>query len=86
MKYKIEKSEGCTAFYTLVNGKNINDLSPEELGALYDYVLSKIKEGLLGQTTSFDSVMEVLRYVDYENDGKSCETCGDSVSRTTWEI
>ena len=85
-KYKIVISSGCTANYTLVNGKNLDELGKEAESELLDYIFLKIKEGLAAGTCSFNELIGVLQYSDTEYDSKVCDQCFDSVERTIWEI
>ena len=80
---KIVISEGCTAFYTSIDGVDSNDVSlPETL----DYILAKAKEGILDGTIQLDSLIRIFQYSDYEHDDYVCDSCGDTVNRTIWEI
>jgi hypothetical protein len=79
-------SQGCTAFYTLVDGVDINDMKPEELNIFIDTLLTKLKTQILENTVNLNSVIECFQYDEYNQDEHSCDQCGDSVSRTTWNI
>jgi hypothetical protein len=79
-------SEGCTAFYTLVDDKDINDMKPEERNVFIDTLLAKLKAGILENAVSIDSVIKCFNYDDYEHDANVCDQCGDTVSRTIWNI
>jgi len=91
-KYNIIISEGCTAFYTDVNGKTVGGsyeptrLTEEEENELVDYLLVKVKEGITNSTISLNALIGLFQYDDYETDEYSCEQCGDSVSRTIYNI
>jgi hypothetical protein len=91
-KYNIIISEGCTAFYTDVNGKTVGGsyeptrLTEKEETELIDYLLSKVKEGIVENTISLDSLIGLFQPDDYEMDSDSCEQCGDTVSRTIYNI
>jgi hypothetical protein len=91
-KYNIIISEGCTAFYTDVNGKTVGGsyeptrLTDEEENELVDYLLIKVKEGIANGTIDLNGLIGLFQYDDYETDDTSCETCGDSVSRTIYNI
>jgi hypothetical protein len=86
MKYKIEISEGCTAYYTLVNGVDINDLSEQQKTDFIDYLLQKLGEGLADNTVSLNTLIEAFQYHEYNADVNPCEQCGDFVTRTIWNI
>ena len=81
---KIEKSEGCTSFYTLVDGKDLNDFSPEELDLFVDKILATIKERIKQNNISIERIIDCIPYDDYSYDSHVCDQCGDTVSRTTW--
>ena len=93
-KYKIVISEGCTAFYTEVNGKIVGGeyepsrLSETETSELIDYLCDKLRAGVHTGEICLDSLIQVFEADDYEydDDDDACETCGDTVSRTTYEI
>ena len=85
-KYKVVISEGCINFNTIVNDKDINDFTKEELNEFYDYVLKAIKEGLERNEVNFDSVIGCLQYDDFQSDNSACEQCGDTTSHTIWRI
>ena len=85
-KYKIEITEGCTAFNTTINGESISDLPEEYVDQVIDYVLAQIRESYNRKEIGFNNIIQVLHYDDYEHDPTICEQCGDSVSTTTWNI
>ena len=86
MKYNIEISEGCMAFYTLINGKNLNEMSEQEQDEFLTYILAEIKQKVKENNISIDSIIKLIEYDDYENDGHICGQCGDQVLRTYWRI
>ena len=89
-KYEIIKSEGCLSFGTTVNGKDMygeyNPMTPAEIMELVDYLCEKFKEQLKNNTVSIDDLIECFQYDDSETEDDSCDTCGDSVSTTTWRL
>ena len=85
-KYKFIETIGCTAFDFTVNSKSLSELSLEEKSEIVDYLLLKIKEGIGDQTILLESVIHLFQYDDYEYDNHVCETCGDTVATTTWNI
>ena len=85
-KYKFVETTGCTAFDFTVNDKSFSELSSEEYEQMIQYLFDKIKEGLSEQTILLEDVIRLFQYDDYEYDDHSCETCGDTVSSTTWNI
>jgi hypothetical protein len=92
MKYKITISEGCTAFYTEINGKIVGDeyepnrFPDEEIDELVDYLCIKFKEGLKESTVQLDDLIKCFQPDSWHHDSTSCDQCGDSVSATTWEL
>jgi hypothetical protein len=83
---KIVISEGCTAFYTLVDGKDVNDMTPEERSTFIDSLLAKLKTGILENAVNIDCVIKCFNYDDCEYDANGCDQCGDTVSRTIYNI
>lgn len=86
MKYRIEKSEGCTAYYTQINDKLLQDLSEYERTEFTDYLLQKIGEGLQDNTITLEAVVDLFQYDEYKYDSKPCDQCSDTVSVTIWNI
>jgi len=80
---KIVISQGCTAFYTTVDGKLISEVNQAEL---LDYLLKKVKEEVTAGTISIDNVIELIQPDDEEYDKNVCEQCGDTVNRRIWNI
>jgi hypothetical protein len=85
-KYKFEEVTGCRAFDFVVNDTSLSVLSNEEIDEILDYLFVKIKEGIKENSISLESVVQLFQYDDYEHDPEPCETCGDTVSTTTWNI
>lgn len=85
-RYKIEISEGCTAYYTLVNDVDIKDLSERQKTDFIDYLLQKLREGVADNTVSINTLIQAFQFDEYHYDRESCDQCGDTVSRTIWNI
>ena len=85
-KYKFEEVTGCTAFDFVVNDTSLSVLSNEKIDEILDYLFVKIKEGIKENSISLESVVQLFQYDDYEYDDHVCESCGDTVSTTTWNI
>lgn len=91
-KYKIVISRGCTAFYTEVNGKIVgceyepSRLTESETEELVQYLASKLSESIRCGEVSLDSLIELFPYADEEYDNTVCESCGDTVTRTIYEL
>ncbi len=85
-KYKFEEVTGCTAFNFYVNEKPISDISTEKQEEILDYLFVKIKEGVRGNTISFQDVVQLFQYDDYESDPEPCSSCYDTVEKMTWKI
>lgn len=91
-KYNIVISEGCTAFYTEVNGKTIGGsyeptrLPEEDENELVDYLLLKVKEGISESTIDLNQLIGLFQYDECEHDDYACEQCGDTVTRTIYNI
>lgn len=66
MNYKIVISEGCTAFYTEINGKMWSteyepaQMSLDEKNQFIDYLLSKLKEGVMEGCIDVDTLIKHL--------------------------
>jgi len=86
MKYEIKMIDGCTATAFYINDKEEVDLTTEERNELLDYLLVKLKEGILENTISLRTVIECFQYDDYSYDSNPCEQCGDTISETFWQI
>jgi hypothetical protein len=85
-KYKIVETTGCTAFNFTINDEPISDIPEKKQEEILDYVLGKIKEGINENTILFTDVVTLFQPDDWEHDPNVCETCGDSISTTTWKI
>lgn len=83
---KIQITEGCTAFATVIDEVNVTDMSKEQYSEAVNKILSAIKDGIMDNTVSLDSVIGCLQYDDYEREPSVCGHCGDTVSTTTWNI
>lgn len=89
-KYTITISEGCTAFYTEINGKIVGGsyepecFSDNEVDELVDYLCKRFKQGLKDSTVQLDDLIKCFQPDDWSHDSNSCDQCGDSVSTTTW--
>jgi hypothetical protein len=85
-KYKFIETTGCTAFDFTVNEKSLSELSKREIDEILDYLFVKVKEGIDENTILFEDVVKLFQPDDWEYDDHTCETCGDTVSTTTWNI
>jgi len=85
-KYLFEEVTGCTAFNFYVNDQPLSEISLEKQEEILDYLFVKVKEGIKENSISFQDVVQLFQYDDYENDPNTCEACGDNVSSTTWKI
>lgn len=83
---KILKSEGCTAFYTMIDGVELSDLSAAEQDKIVDVLFGQIKIGLKDGTVLFNNLLEVLQPDESEYEEVSCDQCGDSISRKIWNF
>jgi hypothetical protein len=85
-KYKFEEVTGCTAFNFYVNEEPISDISLERQEEILDYLFVKIKESVRDNTISFQDVVQLFQYDDYEHDSEPCSSCYDTVETMTWKI
>lgn len=83
---EIKIAEGCTAYCTLVDDKRIDQMKDDEIRAFIDYLLLKVKEGIMDGTISFNRLIELFQYDKYEEAEHTCEQCGDTVTTTTWNL
>ena len=87
MKYEIKLSEGCTCFGITVNGRDYTDEMTEAERHLFllDMLLEirlRYRNGQIG----IRCLLELLEVTGtWESDG-ACETCGDYVAETTYQI
>jgi hypothetical protein len=92
MKYKVTISEGCTAFYTEINGKFVGgedpryDFTEKEIDELIDYLCEQFKKELKQHTVSLNDLIQCFQPDNWETDEHDCEQCGDSVHRRYWEL
>ena len=89
-KYNIVISEGCTAFYTKVNGKLTSGegdtMTWEEIDEIVDYLCKKFKEEMRDGTVNLDDLIKCFQCDETEYDKHTCDQCGDNVYRTIWKI
>ena len=79
---KIIKSQGCTAFYTKIDDKDLGELSVEEKESLLNRLI-KI-HNLYGIDATINMLLD---HIEYEGkDGGYCEQCGDSVYRQIYDL
>ena len=92
MKYDIIISEGCTAFYTSINGKVIGDeyeptrFPDNEVDELVDYLCAKFKEELRQSTVLLNDLIQCFQPDECSYDSEPCDQCGDSVNTRTWKL
>lgn len=85
-KYKIVITEGCTAFGTSINDRDIIDIPKEEMDEIIDYLFVKVKESYNQSGTNFEEIVRLIQPCDWEHDPEPCGQCFDTVSSTTWNI
>lgn len=91
-KYNVVISRGCTAFYTSINDKIVgcehepSRLTESETDEFVEYILNKIREAVKNNEISLDSLIELFHYSYEEYDDGVCDSCGDSVNRTIYEL
>lgn len=79
---KIVKSQGCTAFYTRVDDRDLDELSKEEKEYLLERLIKIHK--LQGIDSTINMLLDNIEY-DFE-DGGHCDQCGDSVYRQIYDL
>lgn len=79
---KIVKSSGCTAFYTEVDGRDLDELTLEEREALLARLVNIHKKYGINATINM-----LLDHIEYEGeDGGHCDQCGDHVYRQIYDL
>lgn len=79
---KIVKSEGCTAFYTRIDDRDLDELSIEEKETLLSRLISIHKKYGIDGTINM-----LLDNIEYEGeDGGYCDQCGDNVYRQLYDL
>lgn len=87
MKYEIQLSEGCTCFGLTVNGRDYTDEMTEAERELFllDMILEirrRYRNGQIG----IRCLLELLEVTGTWESDEACETCGDYVTETTYQI
>ena len=77
---------GCTADSIVIDGKHIQDMSPEESNKFLEDLLLKMREHLKIGCITIHQMIELFQYDSWEIDKSSCGQCGDSVSTTTYNL
>ena len=79
---KIVKSQGCTAFYTRIDDRDLDELSLEEKETLLNKLISIHKKYGIDSTINM-----LLDNIEYEGeDGGYCEQCGDNIYRQLYNL
>jgi len=86
MKHKFVKTEGCTAYDFTVDGESLNDISRDKEFEIFDDLMEKIWLAFEKKDIGIQDIVEMFEYDDYKYDKEPCDQCGDTVSRTFWEI
>jgi len=90
VRYKVVKRVGCLSFGTSINDKEWSSdyepvqMSDQEKEEFVDFLLKEFKRQLKDNTVSIDELIGCFQYDSWEQEEGYCETCGDSVSETTW--
>ena len=85
-KYKFEEVTGCTAFNFYINEEPISEIPIEKQEEILDYLFVKIREGIKENSISFQDVVKLFQYDDYESDPEPCSSRYDTVEKMTWKI
>lgn len=82
---EIVRSQGCTAYYTRVDGKDISELTNDKLRQLATVLFEKFY--MSNEFGMFNFIENTLSdFGEYESDPDPCDQCGDYVSRTILNI
>jgi len=90
LKYKVVNREGCLSYGISINDKEWSSdyepvqMSDQEKEEFVDFLLEEFKRQLKDNTVSIDELLGCFQYDSCEKEDGYCETCGDSVSETTW--
>jgi len=84
MKF-IEYSGCITGGYT-VDGRDLNDLSQEEIDSITDYLLAKIKEMVQEKELDLFALVRLFDYDDFKSSDEPCDQCNDYSSETIYKI
>ena len=79
---KIEISTGCLSFYTLIDGKPVNEVNMDKV---LDRILPQVRAGIKDGMIDFDHLVRLFQCSESEV-SKACEQCGDTVHREIYEI
>lgn len=79
---RIEISYGCTAFYTLIDGKPVNEV---DMDKALDHILPQVRAGIRDGTIDFNQLVQLFQYSSSET-SDACDQCGDCVTRDIYEI
>lgn len=80
---KIVKSSGCTAYYTSIENKDLDELTSEEKEALCNRLFTIFKKSY-GINDAINTLLDNIEY-DGESGGH-CDQCGDSVYRQKYDL
>lgn len=80
---KIVKSSGCTAFYTRVDGRDLDELSQEEKESILSILVNNINKNH-GTENAINTLLDVIEYES--EDGGYCDQCNDHVYRQLYEF
>jgi hypothetical protein len=79
---KIVKSQGCTAYYTRIDGKDLDELTIDEKKSLLERLIKIHNLYGIDQTINL-----LLDHIEYEGeDGGHCDQCGDNVYRQLYDL
>jgi hypothetical protein len=85
-RYKIEIIEGCTAFDTVINGVSVVDIPENEKEEVVNYLIDQLKESYKRGEVTLESLIQNFQYDDWECDDYRCESCGETVSTSFYNI
>ena len=61
-------------------------MTQDQIDELVDYLCDKFKKELRNFTVSIDDLIACFQYDECETEDGYCDTCGDSVTTTTWNL
>ena len=87
MKYEIKLSEGCTCFFITVNGRDYtNEMNEAERHLFLLDMLLEIRLRFRNGEIGITRLLELLDVTGTWESDNACETCGDYVTETTYQI
>ena len=82
---EIIKSDGCTQFYTRIDGVDTVDIPEDKLKDISKFLFEKYLE-YYGPDNTINMIIDEMEPDDDYYDKEGCDQCGDHVSRKTFKF